>query len=122
VTRLFLYGTLRRGGVSHHLLAGQRFLGPARTRAEFRLYELDGYPGMAAAAAEGRSIEGEVWEVDPECLARLDRWEGVDEGLYAREAVPLLEGPPGGPAEAYLYRRSVAGKRDLGTAFGSGPR
>ncbi|HVW21289.1 MAG TPA: gamma-glutamylcyclotransferase family protein [Opitutaceae bacterium] len=117
MTRLFLYGTLKRGGVSAHLLAGQRFLGEARTRAAFRLYGLGGFPGMVPAAAGGRAIEGELWEVDAECLARLDRWEGLDEGLYVREPVPLLPPHDGAGAQAYLYCRSVAGKKDLGARF-----
>ena len=56
MTRLFLYGTLKQGGVSGHLLAGQRLVGSARTRAAFRLYELEGYPGRVPVAADGRSI------------------------------------------------------------------
>jgi len=118
VTRLFLYGTLKRGGVSHHLLAGQRFVGPARTQPAYRLHQLEGFPGMVAAAAGGRAVEGEVWEVDPECLARLDRWEGVGEGLYARAAVALQAPHERAAAEAYLYLRSVAGKKDLDGSFG----
>ena len=117
MTRLFLYGTLKRGGVSAHLLAGQRFVGPARTRAAFRLYELEGYPGLVPAEG-GNAVEGELWEVDPACLVRLDQWEGVDQGLYARGPVALQPPHDGARAEAYFYRRSVAGKRDLGTNFG----
>ena len=31
MTTLFVYGTLKRGGSNHAHLAGQKFLGPART-------------------------------------------------------------------------------------------
>jgi gamma-glutamylaminecyclotransferase len=114
---LFLYGTLKRGGSNHRHLAGQRFVGPARTRAVFRLHLLDGYPGMVAAGSGGRSIEGEIWEVDPGCLARLDALEGTAEGLYARAPVPLLPPHDALEVETYLYRRSVEGRRELGTKF-----
>jgi gamma-glutamylaminecyclotransferase len=121
MTRIFVYGTLKTGGSNHDFLAGQRLLGAGRTRPEFRLHELDGYPGMIRSPAQGRSIEGEIWEVDPHCLARLDDLEGVGSGLYSREAIALL--PPGDtlPVEAYLYLGTVAGRRELGTAYATVP-
>jgi gamma-glutamylcyclotransferase (GGCT)/AIG2-like uncharacterized protein YtfP len=117
MARVFLYGTLKRGGVSHHLLAGQRLVGAARTRPEFRLHQLDGYPGMVRAPDGGRSIEGEIWEVDPACLARLDEWEGTAAGLFSRESVRLLPPDDKPGAEAYLYLRDVTGCGDLGTCY-----
>jgi gamma-glutamylcyclotransferase (GGCT)/AIG2-like uncharacterized protein YtfP len=113
---VFLYGTLKRGGVSHHFLAGQRWVAEARTEPAFRLYQLEGYPGMVAAPA-GLSIEGEVWEVDDPCLDRLDAWEGTDIGLYARKPIRLLPPHDTVRAEAYLYLKSVEGRPDLGTKF-----
>jgi gamma-glutamylcyclotransferase (GGCT)/AIG2-like uncharacterized protein YtfP len=115
---VFVYGTLKRGGENHRVIAGQRFVGEARTEPGFRLYQLDGYPGMVEAGAGGRSIEGELWEVDDPALARLDELEGTASGLYAR--VPLRLQPPHGgvAAETYLYRRSIAGRTDLGNRFG----
>lgn len=41
---LFVYGTLQRGRVNHGQLAGQRFVGPARTVPGFRLYDLGAIP------------------------------------------------------------------------------
>ena len=115
---VFLYGTLKSGGVSHRFLAGQRLVGPSRTEPEYRLYRLDGYPGMVPAPGAGRSIEGEVWEVDPECLVRLDEWEGTSSGLFGRLPVRLVPPQDRLGAEAYLYLRSVEGRDDLGTRFG----
>ncbi len=115
--RVFVYGTLKRGGENHRLLAGQRLLGEARTEPGFRLFLLDGYPGMVAAAAGGVSVEGELWEVDAACLARLDELEGTAEGLYARVPVRLLPPHAGDRAETYLYRRSVEGRADLGGRY-----
>jgi gamma-glutamylaminecyclotransferase len=117
MTRIFVYGTLKRGSRNHRLLQDQRFVGAARTPPAFRLYQLDGYPGMVAAAEDGRSIEGEIWEVDAACLAKLDDLEGVAEGLYARGPIALLPPYAGETVEGYLYRQSVAGRRDLGTRF-----
>jgi gamma-glutamylaminecyclotransferase len=117
---VFVYGTLKRGGSNHALLAGQRLIGPARTRPEFKLYELDGYPGLVRVAAEGRSIGGELWAVDDPCLAALDELEGTGSGLYAREPIGLLPPLEGAHAQAYLYLPSVAGRRDLGTDYAVG--
>jgi gamma-glutamylcyclotransferase (GGCT)/AIG2-like uncharacterized protein YtfP len=113
---VFVYGTLKRGGENHRVLAGQRFVGPARTEPAFRLYQLEGYPGMVEAPG-GLSIAGEIWEVDPGALRRLDELEGTDSGLYARVPIRLLPPHETTPVETYLYRQSVAGRRDLGTSF-----
>lgn len=114
-TTVFVYGTLKRGGSNHALLAGQKYVGEARTLPGYCLYELDGYPGMIADTAERNRVEGEIWEVDAECLAALDELEGVSDGLYRRAIVPL--GPPHDVwhVEAYLYDRSVTGRRRLGS-------
>jgi gamma-glutamylcyclotransferase (GGCT)/AIG2-like uncharacterized protein YtfP len=120
MARIFLYGTLKSGGVSHRLLAGQRLIGAARTGPDYLLYQLDGYPGMVPAPGAGRTIEGEVWEVDLECLARLDEWEGTAGGLFARIPVRLLPPQDQPGAEAYVYLRGVEGREDLGTRFGPG--
>jgi gamma-glutamylcyclotransferase (GGCT)/AIG2-like uncharacterized protein YtfP len=113
---VFVYGTLKRGSDNHRELAGQRFVGPARTSPAFRLYQLNGYPGMVEAP-DGLSIEGELWEVDPGGLDRLDRFEGTDAGLYARVPIRLLPPLDTIQVETYLYRQSVAGRQDLGTRF-----
>jgi gamma-glutamylaminecyclotransferase len=121
MTPVFVYGTLKNGAGNHRFLAGQRLLGAGRTRPEFRLYELGGYPGMVAAPAGGRSIEGEIWEVDRECLVRLDELEGVGLGLYARTPVILLPPHDAAPVQTYLYLGNVAGRRELGTRYAFSP-
>jgi gamma-glutamylaminecyclotransferase len=119
---IFVYGTLKQGGSNHPFLAGQTLVGPAQTLPVFRLYELDGYPGMVRMAEGGRSIVGELWSVDDRCLAALDELEGIGEGLYARVAVGLRPPHGGAAAETYLYLPSVAGRRDLGAEFSVPPR
>ena len=115
---VFVYGTLKRGGENHRVLAGQRFVGEARTAPAYRLYQLEGYPGMVGAATGGRSIEGELWEVDLPALGRLDELEGTAAGLYAREPIRLLAPHAGLAVETYLYRQSLEGRTELGTRYG----
>ncbi len=113
-TDLFLYGTLQSGRSNHGQMAGQQFLGFARTKAVYRLYQLEGYPGMVLApAGAGLSLPGELWSVDPAGLHRLDQFEGVDEGLYRRGAVELLlpEGRTG--VQTYLYLGPVTARPEL---------
>jgi gamma-glutamylaminecyclotransferase len=110
-TRLFVYGTLKRGLCRHYCLAGERFLGEARTLPRYRLLNLGDYPGLVEAAVGGRPIAGELYAVSPACLERLDRMEGVDVGLYARQAVALQTGEP---AEAYFFLLPEEGYPDCG--------
>ena len=88
-TLLFVYGTLKRGCCNHTRLAGQRFVGLARTMPGHRLHDMGGYPGLVTAAGEPGNVEGEVWSVDPKALTHLDAFEGVAEGLYRREPIAL---------------------------------
>jgi gamma-glutamylaminecyclotransferase len=117
MTRLFLYGTLRRGGSAHHRLAGQRFLGEARTAGGYGLFRLSGYPGLVPVPEHVEGVVGEVWEVDAAALARLDAYEGVSEGLYRRETVPLRAPFDGAGVEAYVYARPVTGRAFLGSEW-----
>lgn len=114
---IFVYGTLKRGYSNHHCMAGQEYLGAALTAPGYVLFDLGGYPGMVADPGAAVGVSGEVWNVDDECLAGLDRLEGTAEGLYHREAVPLLAPFDDKSAEAYVYRKSVEGRRRLGGAW-----
>jgi gamma-glutamylaminecyclotransferase len=115
-TRLFVYGTLKRGHRRSPALDGQRFLGIARTAARYRLLDCGGYPALVESA-DGRDIEGELWEVDAEGLARLDQIEGVDLRLYQRRTVILAAPFDELACEAYFYCRAVTGLRDCGGSW-----
>jgi gamma-glutamylcyclotransferase (GGCT)/AIG2-like uncharacterized protein YtfP len=115
---VFVYGTLKRGGTNHSLLLGQRFVAIGHTRPVYKLYSLNAYPALIEVTAEnGRSIEGEIWQVDPTCLARLDELEGVEHGIYARVPIALL--PPNDTinVESYIYLRSIVGRSEIGEVW-----
>lgn len=104
--RVFVYGTLMRGGANHGLLAGAAFLGTHRTARAYRLVGLGPYPG---ALAGGRTaLSGEVYRVSPRALARLDRLEAVP-----REYVRRRVKTPWGPAWIYLLARAPRRGRAL---------
>ncbi|HSI07642.1 MAG: gamma-glutamylcyclotransferase [Rariglobus sp.] len=116
MTRLFVYGTLKRGCKNHHHIAGQTYVGDARSIAGYRLYNLGDYPGMVTDATDTAGVTGEIWSVDDAAIAHLDDFEGVDEGLYRRELICLL--PPFDQIEThtYLYNRDP-GTRALGPTW-----
>jgi gamma-glutamylcyclotransferase (GGCT)/AIG2-like uncharacterized protein YtfP len=113
---LFVYGTLKREQPRHQYLAGQTFVADAATRPKYRLYNVGKYPALIPHS-EGRSIVGELWDVDEACLRTLDRVEGCDFGLYARKPVELL--PPHESLEVatYFYLQPVEGLADCGTSW-----
>lgn len=114
---LFVYGTLQRGRVNHGQLAGQRFVGPARTLPGFRLHDLGGYPGLVPHPAAPTGVSGEVWAVDAAALVRLDAFEGVGEGLYRRGPVALQSPYAGEAVEAYFPVADVAGRPVVGDTW-----
>jgi gamma-glutamylcyclotransferase (GGCT)/AIG2-like uncharacterized protein YtfP len=96
MTRLFVYGTLMRGGSNSRLLARSAFVGPARTGGGFRLFSLGAFPAMARAK-DGDAVVGEVYEIDAPTLADCDRLEGHPR-FYRREPIRLDDG-----SEAIAY-------------------
>lgn len=121
-TLLFVYGTLKRGCSNHRHLADQTFVGPARTSSGFRLHDLGGYPGIVARPDDTDGVVGEVWSVDPGALRRLDEFEGVHEGLYRREPIPLLPPFAGQSVDAYISVLPAAGRPDVGSEWTEPPR
>ncbi len=85
-TILFVYGTLKRGQRNHGLMREAQFLGEAITAHQYTLLDLGSFPGMIPGGTT--SVHGELYEVGPELLARLDRHEGVPR-LYVRGVVWL---------------------------------
>jgi gamma-glutamylcyclotransferase (GGCT)/AIG2-like uncharacterized protein YtfP len=61
---------------------------------------------VAERSASG--VSGEVWSVDHNALARLDELEGLDEGLYRREPLPLPPPFAGHNVQTYVYARDVS--------------
>jgi gamma-glutamylcyclotransferase (GGCT)/AIG2-like uncharacterized protein YtfP len=105
LTHLFVYGSLLRGEPNHRLLEHAVFVGPARTRPSFTLFSLGPYPAMVAEGST--AIVGEIFDVDPPTLLRLDRLEGVPR-FYDRVQVALEDGRE---VDAYVLRpHQVAGR------------
>jgi gamma-glutamylaminecyclotransferase len=89
---IFVYGTLRQGGFWHPLLENSEWLGTFTSKG-WEMYER-GIPFVIHG--EG-TITGELYRVDGETLARLDRLEGHPD-WYKREPIVLNNG-----SEAEIY-------------------
>jgi gamma-glutamylcyclotransferase (GGCT)/AIG2-like uncharacterized protein YtfP len=113
---LFVYGTLKRGEPRHRYLAGQTLIATVATVPAYRLLSVVDYPALVRRD-DGRSIEGELWQVDEACLRVLDQVEGIEQGLYAREPIELLPPHDGADVATYVYRLSVDGLPDCGTRW-----
>ena len=72
---VFVYGTLRRGGINdiNRLHPRPRFVGTAQVRGV--LYHLGDYPGMTLGGNEW--VHGEVYAVDPALEPALDEIEDL---------------------------------------------
>jgi gamma-glutamylcyclotransferase (GGCT)/AIG2-like uncharacterized protein YtfP len=104
---LFVYGTLKHDGCRHHVLAGQRFLGTARTRPVYALFDFGEHPALVACPAGGQAVEGELYEVAGGLIERLDQIEGAP--LLFRLGPVAVEGHEG-PTHAYFYQQATDGR------------
>lgn len=111
--KLFIYGTLKKGGALSANMKGQSFLGNVKTLPEYKLYKIGWFPGLVEDAEHGTSIEGELYEVDDNTVAVLDRVEGVP-SLYRREPVKIQDQED---VQSYFYNKSVENLEDAGTSW-----
>ena len=100
-----------RGCCNHRHIDDQYFIGEVSTVPGYRLYALTGYPGLVPDSSDTVGVPGELWKVDADCLARLDRFEGTDLGLYRLASLPLC--PPFDQIKAltYLYLHGITGRK-----------
>lgn len=110
-TLVFVYGTLMRGQYNHVLLQRSPFLGRAATAPRYTLIDLGRFPGMIAGGTVG--IHGEVYSVNAETLAAIDRLEGHP-NFYVRTEIALADGRT---VQAYVLSSSYHSR---GTRIESG--
>jgi gamma-glutamylaminecyclotransferase len=119
---LFVYGSLKQGFANEHVNTGRRVAGRFRTREAFVLclHGTGEVPCLLSPAGEGHQVFGELYEVTPDDLARMDRLERVgDADGYERVDITIerVDGP--GPtvcqAQAYLKRAALVPASDRRT-------
>lgn len=94
---IFVYGSLLKGLGNHLVLKRARFVRDAHTTPAFTLVNLGAYPGLLAGGTT--AVRGEVYVVNDETLAALDRLEGHP-NFYRRQGIALTSARE--RVEAYL--------------------
>eukprot|EP00088_Acartia_fossae_P071169 TRINITY_DN9712_c0_g1_i1.p1 TRINITY_DN9712_c0_g1~~TRINITY_DN9712_c0_g1_i1.p1 ORF type:complete len:164 (-),score=27.44 TRINITY_DN9712_c0_g1_i1:133-624(-) len=111
LVKVFVYGTLKRGEPNHGLLSSagngfQKLLGIAKTSKSFPLVIASRYniPYLLDKEGTGNRVEGELYEVDQQMLARLDVLEDHPKYYTRREeTVQLIENANDTPIAAWIY-------------------
>ncbi len=96
--RVFTYGTLMRGQIRHGVVENCRYLGDAILN-DYGIKEVGSYP--AAIPMKNYKVYGEVYEVDENTKAELDRIEGAGY-LYDCKTV-TVHSDLAGDIEALFY-------------------
>lgn len=95
------------------MLADQTYVGEARTGPGYRLFVVADYPGLVKDPTDQRGVQGELWSVDNEALARLDAFEGIPEKLYRRDRIDLSKPYETTEVHTYFYLRNIRGRRPI---------
>ncbi|XP_019957634.2 gamma-glutamylaminecyclotransferase B [Paralichthys olivaceus] len=124
MTRIFVYGTLKKGQPNYYRMfdganGKAQFLASALTAERYPLVIASKHniPFLLNIPGQGRRVHGEIYEVDDEMLRFLDDFEGVPT-LYQRTLVKLevkargaegeeKEEAPGSITEAFVYSTTV---------------
>lgn len=89
MTKVFVYGTLKKGFSNHRVLNNSKFLGAAYTQEKFSLYCNGFFPYIVKERDSNINVHGEVYGVDDKTLRSLDALEGYNQksttNLYDRQ-------------------------------------
>lgn len=100
---VFVYGTLMKGESANHMLADGEYAGCFLLK-DYAMYNLGSFPGIKRC--KGEAVLGELFFVDAETIARIDRYEG-EGSLYSRKPVTLRISESKFSAETYVFNGDV---------------
>lgn len=118
--KLFVYGTLKRNNIRHHVLTNAKYICEAFLDESLMLKQTGAFPGVAAPA-EGfpvafykkelipnnyigkECIKGEIYETDYATMRKIDVMENVG-SMYKKEVVPAYRLINGDPSIREMYR------------------
>ena len=119
---LFVYGSLKEGFPNFHVNQGRRVSGEFRTVQTYPLYLIAGrLPCLLSAPGEGLHVQGQLFEVSADALARMDALERVGQpGGYMREPITVqrIDTAESAPLAAFVYLQSRAMLDTAGTHLG----
>lgn len=109
---LFVYGSLKEGFPNFHVNQGRRLPGEFRTLRPHPLYLANGrLPCLLPLPGEGLQVHGQLFEVSPDALARMDALERVGQpGGYSRELIEVqrIDGSAPDALAAFVYMQASA--------------
>lgn len=120
-TEIFVYGSLRKGGSNHSLLASSIFIGSAKT-AQKLIMRARAFP-FVSDDQQVSYIHGEVYSVNSSVLRMVDRLESYDvlspeNSWYEREEILVkMDDDPQSPRKVAMYFNRKENKAPI---FGSG--
>jgi gamma-glutamylcyclotransferase (GGCT)/AIG2-like uncharacterized protein YtfP len=100
---LFVYGSLKRGGLHHEELGGAPFLGEAETAPGFRLEPWGEYLALVPAPGTNGRVPGELFDIPSELLPELDAFEGE---AYERGELEIYVGSSSARVALAYFRKS----------------
>jgi len=84
MSKVIVYGTLKKGGRLHRYMRDSKFIVDVAVTG-YKMYDSGfGYPFIAKGDKHKDSVWGEKYEVSDDTLKMLDMVEGVDSGLFKR--------------------------------------
>jgi gamma-glutamylcyclotransferase (GGCT)/AIG2-like uncharacterized protein YtfP len=98
---IFVYGSLKKGEEASHKLDDCKFLGKAYTAPKYKLYDLNGYVGLAKGKEK---VMGELYKVTLSKLKDLDEWEY---DVYDRVLIDLDDG-----SKAFAFMLKSSSRRN----------
>lgn len=104
---VFVYGSLMKGFGNHVLLKESTFVSSA-TLSGMLMYSLGGFPAILPRGKRTDIVYGEVYEVDDETLAALDRLEGHPRFYERQEHEVFVENYNAWmPCYVYIFQQPV---------------
>jgi len=106
---VFVFGTLKDGFPNFATNRGTRLPGVFRTQSPYPLYLVGDrcVPWLVDAPGTGMRVAGQVFEVDDDTLAAMDRLERISEpDGYRRHFLALEGGEPSRVLSAHAYVKS----------------
>jgi gamma-glutamylcyclotransferase (GGCT)/AIG2-like uncharacterized protein YtfP len=113
--KVFVYGTLKKGGHFHDVLQGSLLIGEGEV--EGQLYNLGAFPGLVQGAG---TVKGELYELGGEAnLERLDHLEGFfaespHKSLFVRKQRNIEVGGETHLVWVYYFNMDISGKERIG--------
>lgn len=100
-----VYGSLRAGLGNHGLIRGSKLLGTFKSKPEFSLYSLGGFPGLKTNGKTAVTME--VYEVDEQTARQVDGLEGYSPNRTPTFYDKMNIETPYGTAGVYTYVSSI---------------